>query len=47
MKWTILASLLISLAACAVRDPRCDTALRPIGKANANMLANPAATLSP
>jgi hypothetical protein len=47
MKWTVMASLVLLLAACAVRDPRCDSALRPIGKTAPGPLADVPAALPP
>jgi hypothetical protein len=42
MKWYVITSLVLLLAACAVQGPRCDGVMRPIGKPAPQSLANPA-----
>jgi hypothetical protein len=40
MKWNVITSLVLLLAACAVHGPRCDGVLRPIGKSASQSPAN-------
>jgi hypothetical protein len=40
MKWTAIASIVLVLSACAIREWRCDSALRPINTSPPHSVSN-------